>query len=84
MAPAYASREVTTFVGKYMGRHRQPPSQTWRTFLKKLAGSTGLVPIDAPRARHVPEIVDPDKDRAKRGNWRGVWDDFRNWLIRAA
>ena len=39
-----------------------------------LAGSTGLVPIDAPRARHVPEIVDPDKDRAKRGNWRGRRD----------
>ena len=23
-------------------------------------------------------------DRAKRGSWRAVWDDFRNWLIRSA
>ena len=39
-----------------------------------LAGSTGLVPSDAPKPRHLPENVEPDKNRAKRGNWRGRRD----------
>jgi hypothetical protein len=35
-------------------------------------GATGLVPVDVPKARHLPENVGPDKDRAQRGNWRGL------------
>src|SRR5262249_44006942 len=33
-----------TSVGKYMGRHRQPPSQSWRTFLKNQVGT--MVSVD--------------------------------------
>jgi hypothetical protein len=44
-----------TSVGKYMGRRRQPPSQTWRTFLKNRPQCplvSSRVPLAWPRPLH--------------------------------
>src|SRR5712691_1292965 len=34
--------------------------------------------------RDALEALASRQERAKRGNWRAVWDDFRNWLLTAA
>ena len=61
-----------TTVAKYMGRRRQPPSQTWRTFLRNhvgqmVAADFFAVPTATYRLVFVLVLLAHDRRRIKHG-----------------
>lgn len=55
-----------TTVGKYMVRHRKPPSQTWRTFLDNHLGD--LVSIDFFTVSTVTFFLSSDVELSRETN----------------
>ena len=64
-----------------------PISIRLRRVLKARRDSPAGEPITADRSRRAQTGSRPIREvllALSVGSWRGVWDDFRNWLVRAA
>jgi hypothetical protein len=73
---------VAPFAKGYGGTLRRPRQQTKRR--EDIAGTTGTR-ARSPRPQVSaaclrPSSPDQQTERSE-GCWRGVWDDFRNWIV---